>query len=77
MSLTGYIMEYLKNNFNFDYDNSFVRNTLENFVDYAVDNFNNSQNQLAYYLSDLIDGLTFEEVKKIIEEYEEKGVKEK
>ena len=48
--MTEKIMEYLKNTFNFDYSNSFVRNTFENMIDYAVENFNNSQDQLAYYL---------------------------
>ena len=65
--MTEKIMEYLKNTFNFDYSNSFVRNTFENMIDYAVENFNNSQNQLAYYLSDIIDELTFKEIKKVLE----------
>ena len=69
--MTDKIMEYLKNNFNFDYSNSFTRNTFINMIDYAVDNFNNSKDQLAYYLSNIIDELTFQEIKKIIEEVQE------
>lgn len=65
------IMDYLKNNFNFDYSNSFTRNTFINMIDYAVDNFNNSKDQLAYYLSNIIDELTFEEIKKVIDEVQE------
>ena len=64
-------MEYLKNEFNFDYSNSFTRNTFINMIDYAVDNFNNSKDQLAYYLSNIIDELTFEEIKKVIDEAKE------
>ena len=40
-------------------------------IDYAVDNFNNSKDQLAYYLSNIIDELTFQEIKKIIDEVQE------
>lgn len=39
-------------------------------IDYAVDNFNNSKDQLAYYLSNIIDELTFEEILKDLEELE-------
>lgn len=69
--MTDKIMEYLKNEFNFDYSNSFTRNTFINLIDYAVDNFNNSKDQLAYYLSNIIDELTFEEIKKVIDEAKE------
>lgn len=69
--MTDKIIEYLKNNFNFDYSNSFTRNTFINMIDYAVDNFNNSKDQLAYYLSNIIDELTFEEIKKVIDEVQE------
>jgi hypothetical protein len=69
--MTDKIMEYLKDTFNFDYSNSFTRNTFINMIDYAVDNFNNSKDQLAYYLSNIIDELTFQEIKKIIDEVQE------
>ena len=69
--MTDKIMEYLKNEFNFDYSNSFTRNTFINMIDYAVDNFINSKDQLAYYLSNIIDELTFEEIKKVIDEAKE------
>lgn len=72
--MTDKIMEYLKNTFNFDYNNSFTRHTFENMIDYAVNNFNHSENQLAYYLSNIIDELEFEEIKKVIEEYEKGAV---
>ena len=69
--MTDKIMEYLKDTFNFDYSNSFTRNTFINMIDYAVDNFNNSKDQLAYYLSNIINELTFEEIKKVIDEVQE------
>ncbi len=69
--MTDKIMEYLKSEFNFDHSNLFTRNTFINMIDYAVDNFNNSKDQLAYYLSNIIDELTFEEIKKIIDEVQE------
>lgn len=75
MTLTDYILEYLKNTFNFDYSNSFIRHTFENFIDYAVVNFNYSENQLAFYLSNIIDQLTFDEIKNVIEEYEKESTK--
>ena len=69
--LTDVIFEYLKNTFNTDFSNSFIRNTIINMIDYAVANFNHGKDQLAYYLSDIIDELTFEEIKKIIDDYKE------
>ena len=69
--LTDVIFEYLKNTFNVDFSNSFIRNTITNMINYAVENFNHSKDQLAYYLSDIIDELTFEEIKKIIDDYKE------
>lgn len=67
--LTDTIFEYLKNTFNADFSNSFIRNTIINMIDYAVENFDHGENQLAYYLSDIIDELTFEEIKKVIDDY--------
>lgn len=67
--MTDYIMNYLKDTFNFDYSNSFVRNTFINLIDYSVNNFNNSENQLAYFLSDIFDEITFDEIKNIINSY--------
>jgi len=68
--MTNKIMEYLQDTFNCEF-NHFTYNTFENMIDYAVNNFNNSKNQLAYYLSDIIDELEFEEIKKVIDEYSE------
>ncbi len=70
MNLCDYIMEYLKETFNFEYSNSFVRNTFSNFIDYAIENFNYSENQLAHYLSDMIDELEYKEIKKVISNFE-------
>ena len=70
MDLYDYIIKYLKDNFAFEDSNSFVKNTFSNFIDYAVKNFNNSEDQLAYYLSNMIDGLEFEKIKKVISNYE-------
>ena len=69
--LTDVIFEYLKNTFNVDFSNSFIRNTIINMIDYAVENFNHSKDQLAYYLSNIIDEVTFDEIKKIIDDYKE------
>lgn len=68
-NLTNKIMEYLQNTFNCEF-NHFTYNTFENMIDYAVENFNNSENQLAYYLSDIIAELEFKEIKKVIKEWE-------
>lgn len=65
-----YIMEYLQHNTELDLSNSYTRETIENFIFYAIDNFNNSKNQLAYYLSDMIPDLNFEEFRDIINNYE-------
>lgn len=67
--LVNKIMDYLKNTFNYEYS-SFLVNTITNFISYAVDNFNNDKNQLAYYLSDMIDELTFNEINAVIENEE-------
>lgn len=72
--MTDKIMEYLKNTFNCGFENSFVRNTFENMIDYAVDNFNNSKDQLAYYLSDIINELEFEEIKQVIDNVKSEGL---
>ena len=64
MDLFEYIMKYLKDNFDLEDSDNFVKNTFSNFIDYAVKNFNNSEDQLAYYLSDMIDGLEFEKLSK-------------
>lgn len=69
--MTDYIMNYLKDTFNFDYSNSFVRNTFINLIDYGINNFNNGKDQLAYFLSDIFDEITFDEIKNIINSYDE------
>lgn len=67
--LVDKIMDYLKKTFNYDY-NSFLINTITNFISYAVEHFDNGKNQLAYYLSDMIDEITFNEIKAVIENEE-------
>lgn len=69
--MTDEIMKYLQDTFNCEF-NHFTHNTFENMINYAVNNFNHSKNQLAYYLSDVIDELEFNEIKKVIDEYDEK-----
>lgn len=68
--MTDYIMNYLKDNFNFDYSNSFVRNTFINLIEYGFENLNNDKNQLAYFLSDMFDEITFDEIKNVINSYD-------
>ncbi len=70
MSLSDYIMDYLKMTFNLDLYNSFIMNTLNNFISYAVDNFNYGKDQLAYYLIDMIDEVDFKEISKVLSNYE-------
>ena len=60
------ILEYLKDTFNFEYSNSFVRNTFINVIEYGIDNYNYSEDQLAHYLSDIFDELEFDEIKSFI-----------
>lgn len=67
--MTEKIMEYLKDTFNCNF-NHFTYNTFENMIDYAINNFNDDKNRLAYYLSNIIDELTFDEIKKVIGERE-------
>ncbi len=67
--MTNKIMDYLQDTFNCEF-NHFTYNTFKNMIDYAVNNFNNSKNQLAYYLSDIINEVEFEEIKQVIEECE-------
>ena len=68
--MVEYIMNYLTQTFNCNF-NHFTYNTFENMIAYAVDNFNNSENQLAYYLSDIIDEITFDEILEVINNYKE------
>lgn len=68
--MTEKIMEYITNTFDCNF-NHFTYNTFENMVGYAVDNFNHYEDQLAFYLSNIIDQLTFEEIKKVIEQITE------
>lgn len=60
------IMNYLKDTFNFDYSNSFVRNTFINIIEYGINKCNFSENELAYYLSNMFDELEYEEIKDFI-----------
>ena len=69
--MNDYILDYITHNTKLDLSNSYTREAIENFINYAVDNFNHSKNQLAYYLSDMIPGLNFEEFRDIINNYEE------
>ena len=66
--MVEYIMNYLTQTFNCNF-NHFTYNTFENMIGYAVDNFNNSENQLAYYLSNIIDEITFDEILEVINSY--------
>ena len=66
-----YIIKYLLQNTKIDLSNDITREIIENFIFYAVDNFNHSKNQLAYYLSDMIPEISFEDFQYIINNYEE------
>lgn len=69
--MNDYILDYITHNTKLDLSNSYTREAIENFINYAVDNFNHSKNQLAYYLSDMIPGLNFQDFQTIINEYKE------
>lgn len=66
-----YLIKYLLQNTKIDLSNDNTREIIENFIFYAVDNFNHSKNQLAYYLSDMIPEISFEDFQYIINNYEE------
>ena len=66
-----YIIKYLLQNTKIDLSNDITREVIENFIFYAVENFNNYENQLAYYLSDMIPEISFEDFQYIINNYGE------
>lgn len=66
-----YLIKYLLQNTKIDLSNDITREVIENFIFYAVENFNNYENQLAYYLSDMIPKISFEDFQYIINNYGE------
>lgn len=69
--MSDYIMEYLEDRFNLDYSNVFLRDILENIVNYGIARYSFSKNQLAYFLSDMINGLEYDEISEVLREIEE------
>ena len=66
-----YLIKYLLKNTKIDLSNDITREVIENFIFYAVENFNNYENQLAYYLSDMIPEISFKDFQYIINNYGE------
>ena len=66
-----YLIKYLLKNTKIDLSNDITREIIENFIFYAIENFNNYENQLAYYLSDMIPEISFEDFQYIINNYGE------
>jgi len=54
-------MEYLGNTFH-GFSNPFLRNTIENIIDYGLKHERVSKDQLCYWLSDMIAEIEFGEV---------------
>ena len=67
--LSQYILDYIKNTFNCNIENSFVRNTFENIISYGVNQKNYGVDQLAYFLSDMFDEIEFAEMKNVLNKY--------
>lgn len=69
-NITDKIMTYIKDTFNFEYSNSFVRNTFSNIIEYGIKKHGNSKHDFIKYLSETFDELEYEEIEKIIENKE-------
>lgn len=69
-NITDKIMTYIKDTFNFEYSNSFVRNTFSNIIEYGLKKHGNSKHDFIKYLSGTFDELKYEEIEKIIDNKE-------
>lgn len=69
-NITDKIMTYIKETFNFEYSNSFVRNTFSNIIEYGLKKHGDSKHDFIKYLSETFDELEYEEIEKIIENKE-------
>ena len=69
-NITDKIMTYIKDTFNFEYSNSFVRNTFFNIIEYGLKKHGNSKHDFIKYLSETFDELEYEEIEKIIDNKE-------
>lgn len=63
-----YIMDYLKETFNFDFSNSFVRNTFINIICWSEEHFDNTHDK-AVFLSHVIDEVEYLEIYNLIEKW--------
>lgn len=69
-NITDKIMTYIKDTFNFEYSNSFVRNTFSNIIEYGLKKHGDSKHDFIKYLSETFDELEYEEIEKVIENKE-------
>lgn len=69
-NITDKIMTYIKDTFNIEYSNSFVRNTFSNIIEYGLKKHGNSKHDFIKYLSETFDELEYEEIEKIIDNKE-------
>lgn len=67
LNITDKIMTYIKDTFNFEYSNSFVRNTFSNIIEYGLKKHGDSKHDFIKYLSETFDELEYEEIEKIID----------
>lgn len=70
LNITDKIMTYIKDTFNFEYSNSFVRNTFSNIIEYGLKKHGDSKHDFIKYLSETFDELEYEEIEKIIDNKE-------
>lgn len=60
-------MEYLESEFS-GFDNSFLRSTVRNLIDFGMEHHNHSLDQLGYFLSDILPELEFGEIAMFIDD---------
>ena len=71
MTVNGFdkegFMHFLEQTFS-GFDNSFLRGTVENLIDYALKHENHSLDQMCYFLSDLLPEVDFAEVSMFMDD---------
>ena len=58
---TSAFLSYLNSTF-YGFENSFIRETIQNLISYGLINNNTSKDQFCYFLSDILSEVTFGEV---------------
>lgn len=60
-------MNYLESEFS-GFDNSFLRGTVRNLIDFGLEHHNYSKDQFGYFLSDILPEITFGEVAMFLDD---------